>query len=134
MMAKNRSKPSKRTRLSRGFYRDQFNCKCGCGFNTVDYNLIVILQKLTDTIGRPVEIYEGDMCPKRVKDTHTKATSQSVGKGAVIFVPAAPANNLKDPMNNKDIGSTLDKLFGDIITYYPIDKSDTMLFISVETV
>jgi hypothetical protein len=133
-MAKNRSKPNKRVKLSRGFYRDQFTCKCGCGFNTVDYNLIVVLQELVDKIGRPVEIYEGDMCPKRVKDTNTKGTAQSVGKGAVIFVPPAPANNLKDPMNNKDIGSTLDKMFGDIITYYPIEKSDTMLFVSVETV
>ena len=133
-MAKNRIKQTKRVKVSRGFYRDQFKCKCGCGFDTVDYNLIVVLQKLTDKIGIPVEIFEGCTCPNRQKTGPFKEHGMLIGRGVVISVPAAPSNNIKDPMNNKDIGKTLDSLFGDVIYYYPIEKSDVLVYVSVENV
>lgn len=34
--------------LTRNFSRSEFNCECGCGFDTVDYKLVVILQESVD--------------------------------------------------------------------------------------
>ena len=30
--------------LTRNFSRNEFKCKCECGFDTVDYELVTILQ------------------------------------------------------------------------------------------
>ena len=34
--------------LTKNFSRHEFACKCGCGFDTVDYELLTILQKLAN--------------------------------------------------------------------------------------
>jgi len=49
--------------LSKNFSRSEFACKCGCGFNTVDSELIRILQSFRDKIGEPITISSGCRCP-----------------------------------------------------------------------
>lgn len=44
-----------RIALSRNLYRDEFACKCGCGFDTADFELVKRLQKLVNTVGRELE-------------------------------------------------------------------------------
>lgn len=54
--------------LTKNFSRSEFACKCGCGFDTVDYALVVLLQEVRDKLckvkGRevPVHINSGCRC------------------------------------------------------------------------
>ena len=48
------------TNLSRG----EFACKCGCGFDTVDYELILVVQRIRDYMETPVTINSGCRCQK----------------------------------------------------------------------
>ena len=99
-MARNRKRTNKRIRLSRSFYRDQFACKCGCGFDTVDANLIIILQMISDKLARKIEINCGCRCPKHNSEVGGKgASTHMLGKAADIIAPAMPENNLKEMTN-----------------------------------
>ncbi len=37
--------------ISKNFKRSEFACKCGCGFDTVDAALIIVLQSIRDQFG-----------------------------------------------------------------------------------
>ena len=50
--------------LTADFSRSEFACKCGCGFDTVDFALVTILQKGRDHLGRPIKINSGARCWK----------------------------------------------------------------------
>lgn len=49
----------KNTRLSKNFVLSEFACKDGSKQILVDYELVELLQKLRDTIGKPVVITSG---------------------------------------------------------------------------
>lgn len=44
------------------FRRSEFACKCGCGMDTVDYELAGILEDLREHFGLPVYITSGNRC------------------------------------------------------------------------
>ena len=44
------------------FDRSEFACKCGCGFDTVDYELTKVLVYIRETFDRPVRINSGCRC------------------------------------------------------------------------
>jgi uncharacterized protein YcbK (DUF882 family) len=46
------------TRLSQNFYRYEFACPCGCGFQTADVELVTVLQRLRDHYEKPVYLTE----------------------------------------------------------------------------
>lgn len=48
--------------LSDDFSRSEFACKCGCGFDTVDYILVEYLQSIRDYFGARVTITSGCRC------------------------------------------------------------------------
>jgi len=50
--------------LTKNFTREEFACKCGCGFNTVDYEMVFLLQDLRDYWDKPVTITSGCRCEK----------------------------------------------------------------------
>lgn len=52
--------------LTRNFSRWEFACFCGCGFDTVDYELVVALQELRDYYNQEVDITPkgGCRCPR----------------------------------------------------------------------
>jgi len=50
--------------LSTNFHRDEFACKCGCGFDDIDLELVQELQRLRDLISRPIIIRSGCRCAK----------------------------------------------------------------------
>ena len=51
-------------KLSEDFARSEFKCKCGnCDYDTVDSELIDVLQSLRDYIGKPITITSGNRCP-----------------------------------------------------------------------
>lgn len=48
--------------LTKNFSRHEFACKCGCGFNTVDYQLAIALQDVRDYFKKRTTIISGCRC------------------------------------------------------------------------
>ena len=48
--------------LSKHFSRHEFECSCGCGLDTVDYESILVLEDLREYFGRPVRINSASRC------------------------------------------------------------------------
>ena len=48
--------------LSENFSRHEFTCKCGCGKDTVDYELLAILEAVRGNFKAPVTINSGNRC------------------------------------------------------------------------
>ena len=47
------------------FKKSEFNCKCGCGFNNINYNLVKILEDIRYHFGgNPLIITSGSRCEK----------------------------------------------------------------------
>ena len=55
------------------FQRKEFACKCGCGFDCFDYELLTVLSDVREHFDAPVVITSGNRC-----DTHNKAISGHV--------------------------------------------------------
>lgn len=60
--------------ISKHFSRAEFACKCGCGFDTVDTELLKILEAVRVHFDKPVKINSGCRCEK-----HNKAVGGEVG-------------------------------------------------------
>lgn len=74
-------------KLSTDFWRAEFACKCGCGFDVVDTELLDVLQHLRTTTGRRITITSGARCPKHNKRVGGSKTSQHLlGKAADFAV------------------------------------------------
>jgi uncharacterized protein YcbK (DUF882 family) len=73
--------------ISENFDRSEFACKCGCGFDTVDAELIKVLEDIRGAFGVPIKINSGCRC-----ETHNKEIGGSVhsqhkkGRAADIVV------------------------------------------------
>ena len=50
--------------ISKHFSRYEFACKCGCGYDTVDAELITVLEDVRAYYDRPVTINSGCRCEK----------------------------------------------------------------------
>jgi uncharacterized protein YcbK (DUF882 family) len=48
---------------SQYFEREEFACKCGCGFDTVDYELIKTLEYIREHFEKPLIVNSGCRCP-----------------------------------------------------------------------
>ena len=53
--------------ISENFDREEFSCKCGCGFNTVDVQLLRVLEDTRFYWDRPVIISSGCRCEEHNK-------------------------------------------------------------------
>ena len=52
-------------KLSEDFKRSEFKCNCGnCDYDTVDSELIDVLQLLRSYIGEPIKVTSGNRCPE----------------------------------------------------------------------
>jgi len=130
-MAANRKLKKDTVQLSKDFVRAQFACKCGCGFDTVDYNLIVVLQTLVDRSGRKIDVVAGCRCPRESKKYNgSPGNAHEKGRGAIISIPEMP--EIKLPyMTNSDFSRIVDKTYGDLIWYYCVKNTDKYLYIDV---
>ncbi len=71
--------------ISKHFHEDEFFCKCGCGFNTVDPALISLLEIIRGIWDQPVTIKSGCRCKKHNADEDGKEDSAHLtGKAADI--------------------------------------------------
>lgn len=86
--------------LSPNFHREEFKCKCGCGFDIVDAELIIMLETIRAACkGAPITITSGCRCPEHNKKIGGSEHSYHViGKAADFKVkgykPSWVANKL----------------------------------------
>lgn len=72
--------------ISKHFYRGEFACKCGCGFDTVDAELLRTLETVRFHFGQPVTINSGCRCPEHNKAIGGSPRSQHLLGRAADFV------------------------------------------------
>ena len=78
--------------ISRHFNRSEFACKCGCGFDSIDSNLISNLDMMRERIGQPFKIHSGCRCEAYNKQVggednsaHTRGKAADVGMPGSVF-------------------------------------------------
>ena len=67
------------------FTRKEFACNCGCGFDTIDYELLEVLEDVREHFNSPVHINSGCRCESWNKkiggedgSQHTKARAADI--------------------------------------------------------
>lgn len=65
------------------FSREEMACKCGCKFNTVDYELAMVLDTLREFFNTPVTITSGCRCVD-----HNKAVGGSPNSKHLLGIAA----------------------------------------------
>lgn len=74
-------------KISEYFNRHEFACKCGCGFDVVDFELVYVLGNVREEFEKPVEITSGCRCPLHNALVSGAPNSQHLlGKAADIIV------------------------------------------------
>ena len=75
-------------RLSKNFTSEEFACKCGCGYDTPNPELIRMLQDARDLYGKPMHITSGCRCIKHNRNVGGAANSAHIpGMAADIATP-----------------------------------------------
>lgn len=83
--------------LTRNFHRVEFACRCGCGYDTVDAELLTVLQRLRDHFGVPVRITSGARCPAHNRIIGGSPESMHLrGRAADIQVTGVLAASVAD--------------------------------------
>ena len=79
----------------RHFTRAEFMCKCGCGFQTVDAELLAVLEDLRDMYQRPVRINSGCRCPQWNKQVGGEEGSEHLrGTAADIAIEGVATSGI----------------------------------------
>lgn len=62
--------------LTHNLSRHEFACQCGCGFDTVDYELVKVIQRMCDYLETTVTINSGCRCQKHNRKIGGSLVSQ----------------------------------------------------------
>lgn len=69
------------------FKKEEFTCKCGCGMNNIDLNLVKILDEIREYFGQPVVVSSGCRCKNHnAKVGGVQGSRHVLGKAADIIV------------------------------------------------
>lgn len=83
-------------KISEHFTRSEFKCPC-CDFDTVDVELIKLLEDLRDCYNRPILISSGSRCPTHnARVGGSKRSQHKYGKAADIVVVGVHENEVAD--------------------------------------
>ncbi|SHI09889.1 Peptidase M15 [Pantoea sesami] len=83
--------------LSKNFSRSEFACRCGCGFDDISSELIVVLEGVRLHFGSPVKITSGCRCEKHNASVGGAPKSQHVqGIAADIVVAGISSDRVAD--------------------------------------
>lgn len=75
------------SKLSPNFSREEMACKCGCGFDTVDTELLNMLENVRGYFNKPVTITSGCRCIAHNESVGGRHNSQHLrGRAADIIV------------------------------------------------
>ncbi len=81
--------------LSKYFKRSEFQCKCGCGYDTVDVSLLSVLSELRSFFGSPVHINSACRCKVHNDKIGGKLQSQHLyAKAADVTVKGHAPNEV----------------------------------------
>jgi uncharacterized protein YcbK (DUF882 family) len=109
-------------RLTDNFSRWEFACRCGCGFNTVDYELVTKLQEIRSRIAYPVTVTSGSRCVAHNTAVDGKPRSYHlVSKAADIQAP---------PMDPTALWNLIDGMFP---LRYGLERYRTFVHFDVRT-
>lgn len=82
-------------KLSENFSREEFACKCGCGFDTVDSQLLDVLQEVRISLGIPLKINSACRCDEHNDSVGGSVNSQHLkGRAADIAAVGIPTEEL----------------------------------------
>lgn len=88
------------------FTRDEFECKCGCGLDTVDFELVKILDDVRAYFGKPITINSGNRCVEHNASVGGSDNSMHLYSRAADFVVKdIHANMVADYLENKYSGT-----------------------------
>lgn len=89
--------------LSLNFNRKEFQCQCGkCIFDTVDYELIQVLEDIRYHFNKPVIINSGSRCEYHNIDVGGSKNSMHLqGKAADVVVKNIHEDDVYQYLNNK---------------------------------
>lgn len=83
--------------ISKHFSRSEFTCKCGCGLNTVDTQLLMFLEKIRAYFNKPVIINSGCRCTEyNRKVGGAKKSQHLIGRAADITVGSVSPQDVAD--------------------------------------
>lgn len=83
-------------KLTDNFDRTEFECNCGCGQDTIDFELIKVLEKVREEFG-PVYINSGNRCEEYNKQVGGSKRSQHLcGRAADIVVKSISPKKIAD--------------------------------------
>lgn len=84
------------------FKRDEFACQCGCGFNTVDFELINVLEEMRAYFDKPIYITSGSRCVSHNKSVGGSSRSQHLfGRACDFKVKDTHADIVADYLESK---------------------------------
>ncbi len=82
---------------SQFFSRAEFACKCGCGYDTVDAELLSVLVQQRLYWGRPLYINSGCRCAKHNKKSGgSKKSLHLLGRAADFWIEGVAADAVAD--------------------------------------
>lgn len=79
------------------FTRAEFACKCGCGFDTIDYEVVAACHAIREHFDRKVKVTSACRCPAHNKAVGGKPSSlHLLGRAADIMVEGVPASVVQE--------------------------------------
>ncbi len=91
-----------RVKLSPNFYRDEFECPDECGLDTVDAELIKLVQDVRDFFDKPITITSACRCPAYNKKVRGRDNSQHLKcKAADMVVHGIPSSLVFEYLTQK---------------------------------
>lgn len=90
-------------KLSANLSRHEFKCKCGnCDYDTVDKELVDVIQDVREHFNQPVTITSGNRCPTHNASVGGAKTSYHVrGRAADIQVKNISPSEVQEYLDNK---------------------------------
>jgi len=83
--------------VSAHFSREEFACSCGCGFDTVDTELLTLLEVIRQYFDMPVTVTSGCRCPHKNEQVGGSHKSRHLtGRAADIKVEGVGADVVQD--------------------------------------
>ena len=91
------------SRLTANFFRWEYACKDGCGYNTVDYELATKVQDIRDAAGCKIMVNSGCRCL-----THNTAVGGSVNS---YHIYAKAADIVAELLDSTALWNLIDNMF-----------------------
>lgn len=83
--------------MNKYFSRDEFACKCGCGFDTVDALLLEVLTNIRIHFNKPVLITSGCRCDAHnIRVGGSSKSQHKLGRAADIIVLGVSPQDVYD--------------------------------------